>query len=474
MPNQNQPDPNQPANQPVNQPAASNVPPVISPQADLPPLPPEFQNIPSGGAPTLTTDQSAPAGSAAPPDISSVISKPKKKFAGGKIIATILGLLLLVGGVGAGIILTQQQQLLQQKAATICINVSSNCVQNLASLGCPPSGNPDYKCNGGEVAGTAGNVIKCCKEQTTPVTITYNCTNGSCQPVTGAGGTYATLERCQSSCSSNVGGSTCPPSNDPNCSGGNIINGPCGDLETIWTCSPTGGVTLSCCKPKTGGGGGGDGGGAACTFASERRCIGNVETGECYQGGDNKAYACYKLLGNYGQLITGTGTYNQPQGTTPRSCPDCSCTAAGYNWGPIPENGGCWCFDTNSTCDGQAPYAERCSLTPQQCSATPPPSSPPTAPMCVAVKAYDVRWNLLTSAQLSVLTPGVEINFCVTGSAPSGTFDKAQFTIKGVQQPETTTQRPSSTDFCQSYTIQASDTTVTVTAKIHHSTLGWY
>jgi hypothetical protein len=94
--------------------------------------------------------------------------------------------------------------------------------------------------------------------------------------------------------------------------------------------------------------------------------------------------------------------------------------------------------------------------------------------MCVNIKAYDPNWGALTSAQLSALSAGAQVNFCVGGSAPSGTFDKAQFTIQGVQQAETTTVRPGSTDFCQNYTILSTDTTVGVTAKIHHSTLGWY
>jgi hypothetical protein len=94
--------------------------------------------------------------------------------------------------------------------------------------------------------------------------------------------------------------------------------------------------------------------------------------------------------------------------------------------------------------------------------------------MCVTISAYDARWGALSTPQLSALAVGAQVNFCVSGSAPSGTFDKAQFTINGVQQAETTTVRPGSTDFCQSYNIQATDTTVNVTAKIHHSTLGWY
>src|SRR4030043_1053346 len=124
MPNQSDPTQNPnlagpPVVQPVGQAAAPPVPPIIFPQSDLPPLSPEFQNIPET-KPVDNPPGNGGTGSSAPPDISSVTPKAKKKFGGGKIIATILGLVVLVGGGGAGIILTQQPQLFKQKAATNC------------------------------------------------------------------------------------------------------------------------------------------------------------------------------------------------------------------------------------------------------------------------------------------------------------------------------------------------------------------
>jgi hypothetical protein len=92
----------------------------------------------------------------------------------------------------------------------------------------------------------------------------------------------------------------------------------------------------------------------------------------------------------------------------------------------------------------------------------------------MAVNAYDASWGSLTKSQLSLLAVGAQVNFCVSGSAPSGTFDKAQFKINTTLEPETTTQRPGSSDYCQSYTILSTDTTVNVQAKIHHTTLGWF
>jgi len=111
------------------------------------------------------------------------------------------------------------------------------------------------------------------------------------------------------------------------------------------------------------------------------------------------------------------------------------------------------------------------------CSGPWPPTVPPTAPaitaVCQNIKAYSPTWTLLTNNQLSALTTGSQVNFCVAGSATGGSFNKAKFTINGAVQPETTTVRPTSTDFCQLYTIPAATNTFNVTAQINHVTLGW-
>ena len=76
---------------------------------------------------------------------------------------------------------------------------------------------------------------------------------------------------------------------------------------------------------------------------------------------------------------------------------------------------------------------------------------------------------------LSQLKVGNKVNFCVRGSATSGTFDKAKFTINGVAQAETTGKRPgvTSNEFCQLYTIPSGVTAFNVNAQIHHPTLNW-
>jgi hypothetical protein len=103
-----------------------------------------------------------------------------------------------------------------------------------------------------------------------------------------------------------------------------------------------------------------------------------------------------------------------------------------------------------------------------------PATTPPVAPSCAAFSTYDTDWKLLYSTDLSSLKAGETVNFCVTGSAVSGSFDMARFIINGVQQADTTARRPNSTDFCQSYTIPADVTSFSISAQIHHSTGVWY
>ncbi len=107
-------------------------------------------------------------------------------------------------------------------------------------------------------------------------------------------------------------------------------------------------------------------------------------------------------------------------------------------------------------------------------SITPTPTATPTAPYCAVINTYSEDWTLLSTTDRASLTAGTAINFCVAGAAPSGTFDMARFTINGNLQPDTTALRPESTDICQSFTIPENTETFTVSAQIHHSTLGWF
>lgn len=207
-----------------------------------------------------------------------------------------------------------------------------------------------------------------------------------------------------------------------------------------------------------------------CENLGSHSCVGNVVQGDCFQGGQDNAYACYNLKGNPGIIV-----------------PDENCTCpSGYTWKNY-EYGKWWCFNTSVICDGKDPYAVQCSLTPKQCDGSqPPPVTQPTPTLpaatsyCSAITTYDTDWNTLTSTDRSSLKAGDSIYFCVSGSASSGSFDMARFIINGVQQADTntlkpgTTQSPASTTYCQSYTVPEKTTTFTVTGQVHHATLGWF
>lgn len=103
----------------------------------------------------------------------------------------------------------------------------------------------------------------------------------------------------------------------------------------------------------------------------------------------------------------------------------------------------------------------------------PPPGPGPTA-RCVEIKAYDTNWNQLTATQLSRLKVGDKVRFTVRGSATKGTFDKARFTINGIQRPAVTAKKPNTEEFYDEYTIPTGETTFTINAQVHHKTLGWF
>jgi hypothetical protein len=75
---------------------------------------------------------------------------------------------------------------------------------------------------------------------------------------------------------------------------------------------------------------------------------------------------------------------------------------------------------------------------------------------------------------LSALNAGNEVRFAVSGTATSGAFDKAKFTVNGTELGETSLKKPGTEEFYSEYTIPANVTSFTVSAQIHHSELGWF
>jgi len=191
---------------------------------------------------------------------------------------------------------------------------------------------------------------------------------------------------------------------------------------------------------------------AGCVASGEAIKADGVDDG-CAAGSDNTA--CPGL----GNCAQNTGNCFVKNGIGVKEGSDEVCDAQGH-WTTC---------ETGYTCSGQDCIPGNDSAPADE---QPPPPSSPTA-QCQNIKAYSSTWVLLTPAQLSALTPATSVNFCIAGVASEGTFDKGKFTINSIAQAETTTKRPGSEDYCQTYTIPTGVTTFNVTAQIHHATLGW-
>lgn len=465
--------------------------PIISDQTQDPTLPtfPEMTDFPT--IPAVPQDIGTTPQAPGPTDIPPIITNsktPKKR--GGKLIATILGIFLLVGAVGAGVVLVGQKQLFKQKAdnSYICRMCMQDCLERLSGPGEDQSrcdGLCDTQCNsGGSESGGPAKV--------SDVPLANNpCTEGYIN-TTGACCLNGQMERIyrRTDCTT-YNDCTGPACTAPTttCTSGDKKS--CTTTQSCpgeFVCEYNGKWSTTCydiadnCPPQTQSAE--IPASTSCSLTGNRICVGNDVTGDCYQGGQGGQYACYKLTGDYGKVIS----------TCANGDSICSCTCPSpYTW-KAHENGHWWCFDTAAgTCDGQYPYAERCSLLPQQCTGgtttattedvqtpTPPPGSTPTPPptpgsnaACYAVKAYDTSWNLLTNAQLSALSARDIVRFTVSGT-PANQIDKARFTINGVLEPEVITKKPGTDEYYTEYTIPPVVVSFTVTAQVHHLTLGWF
>lgn len=132
---------------------------------------------------------------------------------------------------------------------------------------------------------------------------------------------------------------------------------------------------------------------------------------------------------------------------------------------PIPEGGFTWQISGSKDCKNDGKYG------PEE---SPTPTIPQISGQCGAVVTYDSSWNQLNSSELSTLSSGDSVRFAVSGTATSGTFDKARFTINGTLRPEVTNKRPGSEEFYDEYQIPAGTLDFDVKAEIHHSDLGWF
>ena len=474
MPNQSDPNQNTPVNDPVIPPVIPNpidqgTPPSmpILDESDIPPIPAGM------GAPTVpvgTTvteiDQTSPTGSAAPTDLPPMVAGPKKKFGTGKIIATILGLFLLVGGLGAGTYLVQQNQNINEEAAALNLSGSQKSAYD--------------KCRG-----DSGSEVCACRVAGICTRPDYqddpqSPSNPIVTPPPSGGNN-------ESSCNSG-GGFWCNEVYDAN------------NKRIPGFCTPQ---NKTCASTAT------DNGYPMLTGANYRSvfpgnsCPAGFQSASCLCGpSSNQSKVCFDR--GFDGTIPGTGnqcntpgglcelyTNSQNSGGVTRAA--CGTVTSYYCKGNVDLSGGkscdtstggtttrpanfCGTIQTDTACGGFKTTTVPCKENSEQATTTTTttPTTPPSiTAQCQNIKAYSPTWALLTNTQLSALTTGSQVNFCVTGSASSGAFDKAKLTINTVVQAETTTVRPGSTDFCQLYNIPIGATTFNVTAQIHHVTLGW-
>lgn len=99
---------------------------------------------------------------------------------------------------------------------------------------------------------------------------------------------------------------------------------------------------------------------------------------------------------------------------------------------------------------------------------------------CQNIKVYAKpspnQFVLIPNADLPKIKADQVVSFCVTGSTNIESFDRARFTINGVQRPVTTIKRTGTDDYCDNYRIKPEDITrpkFEVSAELHHVTLGW-
>lgn len=378
-----------------------------------------------------------------------VTASPQGRAGKWKIIVSVLLVVFSILGIGAGYFLIVKPKDLTRSRAAFTSNIGDKITVNETHIGVCASRCTDpgtckiwvnrYKCDSNNMPGG-------CQENGT--NLTFNASVGSqfgfdtavscgtqqidlgCKD---ANGTYGNVDYLSYAAATSCGtGATNPPA-------GGCTEGSC--TLNVADCGSVGKVAGSgscqggiCCK--------------TIDYVAECPWTPNSPQGCVGDGIFNPQGQC---SGNGASCIYDS---HCPSGQTCQNWTPC---CDGLTWGP---NGVCGCAATSLP-----------SATP-----TATPTNTPTdllSAQCLNIKMFDNEWASLSVTDLATKRAGDIIRFTVAGSATSGTFSKARFTINGTIGPEVTQKRPGTEEYYYEFTIPSGVTTFTVKGEVYHSALGW-
>jgi|GEM_PF-2530691 len=274
------------------------------------------------------------------------------------------------------------------------------------------------------------------------------CSNGKCIS-SGAANCDSRWNEC--SVDINCGGSTSTPTPSSGCSSGSTCR------YGLTDCGVYNEVKTGTCS-----------GGVCCAAATPTPNLCETNGGKCYSSDNLPTCSNLVSLSQYNSSCSsGRVCLKCAASTTPSCIPDGQCMTS--------STACCNGYYADTTCGYSIPI--RCGANGGGGgggTSTPNPTPTPTSVVqCGSIKAYDTNWNEFSSTNLKNLSSGDIVRFTIAGTATSGTFDKAKFTVNSVSLGETTSKKPNSEEFYTQYTIPSGITNFTINAQIHHTVKGW-
>jgi len=364
------------------------------------------------------------------------IATPKRSKT--KIILTTLIAFLLLGSVAGAVYLVKHNQDIRKQALTCTPGEQINTCTTTCPEGTTGTCGGHTYC----VWDPNGNKESECQCETAAQTCISSTPGGGCDQ---AGASCTVDDTCCSKvCSFGKCAANCSSFKESECfthANCHWENGSCKDGATP---NPgSGNCKISC---------GADEQGVSVTVqpGSEQDCAGAVVTANYFtRSCDSQSGGCA------GSSTTETGSLPFSRNRTGPSC-------------------GSWQSDiTASTSKGGACKAADHGLLP--CGTPTPTPTTAISCQCNFIKAYSPTWQLLNSSDLSALKPGDKIRLAASGTASSGSIDKARFKINNGSWQETATKKSGSNEFYIEYTIPSGVTSFTIEAQVHHNMLGqWF